>query len=102
MQHDEQSAKSIKRACRATLGRLSCVTDIKHKNNFHLINEVQRKGESCLEVNIRCRPAFKDAWHFEEEKLAVQISGKVEEQELRQRDKKAHVCVCVGGRWLDL
>lgn len=32
----------------------------------------------------------------------MQISGKVEEQEQRQRDKKAHVCVCVGGRWLDL
>lgn len=32
----------------------------------------------------------------------MQISGKVEEQEQRQRDKKAHVCVCGGGRWLDL
>lgn len=27
----------------------------------------------------------------------MQISGKVEEQEQRQRDKKAHVCVWGGG-----
>ena len=85
------------RAHRATLGKLSYVTEIKHKNinNFHLINEVQRKGESCLEGNIRCGPTFKDACHFEKEKLAVRVSRQIERQKQRQRDKK--VCVCVGG-----